>query len=160
MQVADNDGNSQTQPPDGVYVTALVLQAEGFEASDPFFFVHRTWAPPEDPELVAQANAARDAAADWVRENYDSLIAELRCRATSTSTAPLMRPTTPCGATGSAPTLSPADYDVWRDNFGSTASAGEYGRRGDRRPRTDRARCWSPRLSSQPAGRGAAAPDR
>lgn len=67
VQVADGDGNSQTSPPEGVYLSAMVLRAEGFEDSEPFMFVHRT------SELT---NEPRDIAADWVRENYDMLIGE------------------------------------------------------------------------------------
>lgn len=71
MQVADGDGNSQTTPPQGIYMTAMVLQAEGFEESEPFFFVHRT---------AGLNNEPRDVAADWARINYSTLVDDLpRC---------------------------------------------------------------------------------
>lgn len=64
MQVADGDGNS---PPQGIYLSAMVLRAEGFENSEPYMFVHRT------SELT---NEPRDLAATWVIENYELLIGE------------------------------------------------------------------------------------
>ena len=67
MLVVDNDGDAVLNRPEGIYLTAMVLQADGFEASDPFFFVHRT------SELT---NEPRDIAAAWVDANYDSLIGE------------------------------------------------------------------------------------
>lgn len=68
MQVADGDGNTQTTPPQGIYMTAMMFQAEGYEASEPFFFVHRTSGTTNDP---------RDVAAEWAQVNYDTLVGDL-----------------------------------------------------------------------------------
>ncbi|MEM8680104.1 MAG: hypothetical protein AAGF97_12190 [Planctomycetota bacterium] len=65
LQVDDNDGNAGTTPPEGIYMTSMVLHADGYEESEPFFFVHRTSGLTNDP---------RDVAADWVTLNYDKLI--------------------------------------------------------------------------------------
>lgn len=67
MQVADGDGNSQTDPPEGIYLSAMVLRADGFEDSEPYLFVHRT---------SGLTNEPRDIAATWVIENYDLLVGE------------------------------------------------------------------------------------
>ena len=65
LQVNDGDGNSGTTPPEGIFMTSMVLRADGYEDSEPFFFVHRTSGLTNDP---------RDVAADWVRLNYEKLI--------------------------------------------------------------------------------------
>ncbi|CAN0351322.1 unnamed protein product, partial [Ectocarpus sp. 4 AP-2014] len=109
LQLADNDGDSQTTPPEGVYLAAMVLQAEGYEASDPYFFVHRT---------SGLTNEPRDIAADWVQTNYKSLVAE-----------PLPGDFNLDGVVDAADytvwrdglgaTYEPADYDIWSDNYGA-----------------------------------------
>ena len=67
MLVVDNDGDGQTNRPEGIFLTTMVLRAEGFEDSDPFLFVHRT---------SGLTNEPRDIAALWANENYESLIGE------------------------------------------------------------------------------------
>ncbi|MDZ4657045.1 MAG: hypothetical protein SH868_05635 [Bythopirellula sp.] len=64
MRVDDGDGNTQTTPPQGVYMAALQVRAAGFETSDPFLFVHRT---------SSVSNVVRDLATEWADLNYDSL---------------------------------------------------------------------------------------
>ncbi len=64
IRVDDGDGNTQTTPPQGVYMAALRLRSPGFEHSDPFLFVHRTSAFP---------NQVRDLAAEWADLNFESL---------------------------------------------------------------------------------------
>lgn len=94
VQVADNDGNSSTTPPQGVYLAALVLHAQGYTASEPFFFVHRT---------SGLTNAPRDAAAQWARDNYAALVQQ----------------DLPGDYNGDG-SIDAADYTVWRDTLGST----------------------------------------
>lgn len=65
MQIDDGDGNLSTPPPEGVYLTSLVLRADGYEDSDPFFFVHRSFGLTNDP---------RDVAAQFAELNYENLI--------------------------------------------------------------------------------------
>ena len=60
----DGDGDVTTTPPEGIYLTSYVLQADGLEASDPFFFVHRSAGLTNDP---------RDVAADFANLNYNIL---------------------------------------------------------------------------------------
>ncbi|QDT69111.1 hypothetical protein MalM25_20390 [Planctomycetes bacterium MalM25] len=93
LQLADNDGDSQTSPPQGVYLVAMVLQADGFDTSEPFFFVHRT---------SGLSNEPRDIAADWVNANYDALVSE-----------PLE------GDFNLDGLVDAADYTVWRDGLGA-----------------------------------------
>ena len=66
MRVDDGDGNTQTTPPQGVYMAALQLRAMGFETSDPFLFVHRT---------SSLSNEVRDLAAEWADLNFESMCA-------------------------------------------------------------------------------------
>jgi hypothetical protein len=66
IRVDDGDGNTQTTPPQGVYVAALQLRAAGFETSDPFLFVHRT---------SSLSNVVRDLAAEWAELNFESMFA-------------------------------------------------------------------------------------
>jgi hypothetical protein len=42
IRVDDSDGNTQTTPPQGVYIAALHVRSDAFVTSDPFLFVHRT----------------------------------------------------------------------------------------------------------------------
>ena len=64
MRVDDGDGNTQTTPPQGVYMAALQIRSPGFETSDPFLFVHRT---------SSVTNVIRDLTAEWADLNYVSL---------------------------------------------------------------------------------------
>lgn len=57
--------NSGSTPPEGVYLASMVAHSAGLEDSEPIFFVHRT---------AGLTNEPRDVAAEWVRDNYDSLI--------------------------------------------------------------------------------------
>jgi hypothetical protein len=66
IRVDDGDGNTQTLPPQGVYMVALQLRAAGFETSDPFLFVHRT---------SNLSNQVRDLAAEWADLNFESMFA-------------------------------------------------------------------------------------
>lgn len=95
MQVADSDGNSQTTPPEGVYLASLVVHAEGYEQSEPLFFVHRTAGLTDEP---------RDIAAEWVRDNYDALVGE----------------TLPGDFNGSG-TVDGTDFLVWQRDLGGAA---------------------------------------
>jgi hypothetical protein len=95
LRVDDGDGNTQTAPPQGVYMAALQARADGFATSDPFLFVHRT-------SLVS--NAVRDLAAAWARDNYDLLF---------------MPPALP-GDYNADSSVDAADYVVWRNTLGST----------------------------------------
>ncbi len=97
MQVADSDGNTQTTPPQGIYLAAMVLHAEGYEASEPFFFVNRT---------AGLTNEPRDVAADWVRMNYEILIRE-----------PL-----PADFNGDGQ-VDGDDFLIWQANFMTTTNA-------------------------------------
>ena len=105
MQVADGDGNSQTDPPQGIYLSAMVLRAEGFEDSEPYMFVHRT------SELT---NEPRDVATTWVIENYDLLVGE-----------------TLLGDYDSSGSVDGKDFLDWQRNRGGTADLtiwqGNYG---------------------------------
>ena len=66
IQIDDGDNNPSTfNAPQGVYLAAFVLHIAGLDASDPFFFVHRTSGLANDP---------RDVAAQWVDDNYDLLV--------------------------------------------------------------------------------------
>src|SRR5215204_789538 len=42
LQLSDNDGNSGTSPPAGVYMISWRVRSVGFDTSDPFFYVFRT----------------------------------------------------------------------------------------------------------------------
>ncbi|MEM8944373.1 MAG: PEP-CTERM sorting domain-containing protein [Planctomycetota bacterium] len=65
MLIVDNDGDTEVNRPEGIYLTTMVMRAEGFEDSEPFMFVHRT---------AGLTNEPRDIAATWADENYDALI--------------------------------------------------------------------------------------
>jgi hypothetical protein len=95
LRVDDGDSNTQTTPPQGVYMAALQVRAAGFATSDPFLFVHRT-------SLVS--NAVRDLAAAWARDNYDRLF---------------MPPALPGDYNGDG-AVDAADYIVWRDTTGQS----------------------------------------
>ena len=95
MQVADGDGDSQTDPPQGIYLSAMVLRAEGFEDSEPYMFVHRT------SELT---NEPRDVAAEWVQLNYEFLVGN-RLQ----------------GDYDLGGSVDGGDFLLWQRNFGGTA---------------------------------------
>jgi hypothetical protein len=59
LQIRDNDGNSGTTAPQGIYLISWQVRSAGFETSEPVFFVHRT------PNV---SDATRDIAVDWVEE--------------------------------------------------------------------------------------------
>jgi hypothetical protein len=64
LQVRDNDGNSGTTAPQGIYLISWQVRSAGFATSAPFFFVHRT---------PAINDATRDVAVSWVEENIEML---------------------------------------------------------------------------------------
>ena len=110
MLVVDNDGNAELNRPEGVYLTSMVLQADGFEASDPFFFVHRT---------SGLTNEPRDIAVDWVRDNYDSLIG-------ATQPGDFNGDGTIDGSdflTWQRDLGTPEDLAAWQTNYGQAASS-------------------------------------
>ncbi|MEX2168049.1 MAG: hypothetical protein WD851_01955 [Pirellulales bacterium] len=97
LRVDDGDGNTQTTPPEGVYMVALQARAEGFETSDPFLFVHRTF---------NVSNEVRDLAAQWAVAHYNSLFGP---------------PVVPGDYNGDGD-IDAADYSVWRDTLNSTTN--------------------------------------
>jgi hypothetical protein len=64
LTLDDNDGNSGTTPAAGVYMIAWQARSAGFEPSEPFLFVHRTF---------GFSTAAHDLAVQWATANYDAL---------------------------------------------------------------------------------------
>ncbi len=66
IRIDDGDGNTLTNPAQGVYLVAMRLRSPGFENSDPFLFVHRS---------SALSNQTRDLAAEWANLNYASMFA-------------------------------------------------------------------------------------
>lgn len=129
MQVADSDGNSETKPPEGIYLVAMVAHAEGYDASNPFFFVHRT---------SGLANEPRDIARDWVQANYDLLTQEtltgdydgdgmVDADDYTRWKQDFGNAVTPegSGADGNADgAVNLADYIIWRDNLGAGTAQG------------------------------------
>ena len=127
MQVADGDGDSQTDPPQGVYLSAMVLRAEGFEESEPYMFVHRT------SELT---NEPRNVAAEWVQLNYDFLVGnrlrgdyDLNGSVVGADFLQWQREfgsvTTPHGAGADGNVdgfVNAADLSIWLDNFGAATT--------------------------------------
>ncbi len=82
-------------PAEGVYIVSMHLRTAGtIGTSDPFFIAFRTG---------GIASAAETAAADWILENYDTLIA----------------PPTLAGDFNGDGRVDAADYTVWRDNLGA-----------------------------------------
>jgi hypothetical protein len=92
LQLSDNDGNSNTTPPAGVYMIAWQARSVGFETSDPFLFVHRT---------SNVSDFVRDLAADWAIANIDSMFG----------------PALP-GDYNDDHVVDAIDYTVWRNAFG------------------------------------------
>lgn len=93
LQLNDNDGNSGTSPAQGVYMISWQARSEGFETSEPFFFVLRT---------SAMSNTVRDLAAQWAEANIEML-------------------TSPPGLPGDYNddgSVDAADYVFWRATFG------------------------------------------
>lgn len=76
-EVAENDRLHEHQrlevetvgggEPEGVYLVSLQMRVDGYETSDPVFLVQYSFNTPSSVGDVAQ---------QWVRDNYDSLIAE------------------------------------------------------------------------------------
>jgi hypothetical protein len=97
LQVRDSDGSSSTTAPAGVYLLSWQARSAGFEASDPFFFVHRT------PTI---ADTIRDVAVSWVESNIKML----------TSPPQIL------GDYNDDGSVDAADYIVWRKTFGQTGS--------------------------------------
>lgn len=95
LQLDDNDDDSGTTPQAGVYMIAWQVRSVGFETSDPFLFVHRTW------NVADVSDAARDLAVDWAIANFDSLF-----------------PPVLAGDYNEDHVVDAADYTVWRNSFG------------------------------------------
>jgi hypothetical protein len=95
LQVRDNDGNSGTTAPQGIYLISWQVRSAGFATSAPFFFVQRT---------PAISDAMRDIAVEWVENNIEML-------------------TSPPQLTGDYNddgTVDAADYVVWRKTLGQS----------------------------------------
>ncbi len=98
LQLSDNDGNSGTSPPAGVYMISWHARSAGFDTSDPSFFVFRT---------STITNAVRDLAVAWVNANIPML-------------------TSPPGDYNRNGDVDAADYILWRrtsGQFGSNLAA-------------------------------------
>jgi hypothetical protein len=68
LQLADLDGDIGTTPAQGLYMVCWQVRATGFDASEPFLFVHRTSGVP---------TATLNVAVEWAEANYDALTAPL-----------------------------------------------------------------------------------
>jgi hypothetical protein len=118
LQLSDNDGNSGTSPPQGVYMISWQARSVGFETSDPFLFVFRT---------SSVSNAARDVAANWAIDNIDAItsppvlpgdfngdgIVDAADYVAWRKGGPLLNEIHDEG------TASPADYADWQASFGN-----------------------------------------
>ena len=113
-----------TPPPEGIYVVAMEANAAGYENSEPFFFVHRSFGLTNEP---------RDIARDWVQANYDLLTQEplpgdydgdgmVDIDDYTHWKQDFGNAVTPAGsgADGNADgAVNLADYIIWRDNLGA-----------------------------------------
>jgi hypothetical protein len=120
MIVNDNDGNSGTQPPPGVYMIAFQARSVGFQTSDPFFLVMRS------PTIT---DAVRDAAVDWVQQQLivpgdynqngvvDAADYAVWRKTLNSSASPAGS-----GADGNGNgTIEAGDYTFWRERFGQAS---------------------------------------
>jgi len=90
----DADGSPTTNVAEGVYLIALQLRMPGYGTSRPFFVVPGTFA------LISQSPVSLNAAADWVQQNANLLILE--------------------GDYDFDGEVDQADFQAWREQFGST----------------------------------------
>ena len=102
-----------SRPPEGIYLVSLVARGEGYESSDPFFFIHRTAGLSQEP---------RDIATTWVRENYvplteESLLGDYNGNGTVDAADYTM------WHDGNRPNSSTAGYILWADNFGQSSAS-------------------------------------
>jgi hypothetical protein len=127
LQVRDDDGNSGTTAPQGVYLISWQARSAGFATSDPFFFVHRT---------PAISDATRDVAVEWVEANIEMLISPPQLTgdyngdgSVNAADYVVWRKTlgqsgTDLPADGNGDEqITDEDYTVWRENFGASGSS-------------------------------------
>lgn len=65
LGVDEGDGLTSTPGPEGLYIAGLQIRAEGFETSDPFFFVHRSTQISEE---------ASDLVATFLDDNFEEIV--------------------------------------------------------------------------------------
>ncbi len=120
LQVRDNDGNSSTTPPAGVYLISWQARSVGFEASEPFFFVHRS---------PAIADSIRDLAVSWVKANIEMLPGDYNDDSIIDAADYVVWRKFDGTSTKlpNDPNAVPIDndqYDTWRGHFGATTGSG------------------------------------
>jgi hypothetical protein len=126
LQLTDDDGDSGTSAPQGIYLVSWQARSIGFDTSDPFFFVFRT---------STMLNAVRDVAANWVEANIETLISSSGLQGDYNNDGtvdaadyvlwrkggPLLNEVHDPG------TVSAEDYTEWRQRFGNTDGGGGGG---------------------------------
>ena len=118
----DDDGNSATDPADGIYLIAMRLRMAGLATSDPIYVAFGT--------PGSSIEALDDAAVPWVTANADTLVLlgdYNKNGAVDAADYTVWRNT--LGANGFAlagdgdasGVVDAADYEVWREHYGATS---------------------------------------